>query len=159
MGAKKCFKENEGAQIHALEAVVAALLFFGALQVGINIIPDSQSTTALDTISITGGDALRTLYQLHPRMANSSDYDNSSLILFVVDERTENITDFLNETLDPFVSYRLSYRTQPNDEETLLFTMIQTVYESVTAHLSFFHRDRLYDVRLVLWREPRGVIL
>jgi len=156
---KGSISKDDEAQIHMMESVIAAILFFGALQVGVNLIPDSQSTTALDTLAITGEDALRTLFHLPPDTPDAADYDNSSLIYFIATGRTSNITDFLNTTLDPLISYRLNYRTQPDDDETSLFDMVQTVEESVAAHFCFFHQGNLYDVKIVLWREPREVIV
>ncbi len=161
---------DDSGQIHAMEAVIAALLFFGALQVGVSLIPDSQSTTALDTLSITGEDALRTLFYLKPVMGNSSDpnstggandpalYQNSSLVFYIVTGMTSNVTDFLNSTLDSSISYSLGYRILPQGNFTMLFEMVQTVDESLSSHFSFFHEGILYDVRLILWKEPRGGI-
>ncbi len=157
MWMRNSFKGDDCAQLHVLESVIAALLFFGALQAGVALIPDSQTTTALDTLSITGEDALRSLYLLDPGIPNGSDYDNSSLIYFVATGRTGNITGFLNKSLDERISYTLSCRTEPDNIEAILFEMIKTVDESTTAHFSFFHEGRLYDVRLILWKEPRGV--
>lgn len=159
---------DETAQMHAMEAVIAALLFFGALQVGINLLPDSQSTTALDTLSINGADALRTFYYLNLEDnslngtslngTNSTADTNSSLVYYISHHRISNITDYLNLTLDSSISYSLSYWTQPDGNTTILYEMIQTVDESVTSHFCFFHQGILYDVRLVLWKEPRGVM-
>lgn len=149
---------DDHAQIHVLESVIAGLLFFGALQVGINLVPDSQSTTALDTLSVTGEDALRTLYLLTPDIPDAAAYGNSSLIYYIVTGQVSNITDFLNSSLSSTTSYRLSYRIQPGSSETLLYDMMRTVDESVTSHFAFYHEGVLYDVRIVLWHEPRGVV-
>ena len=151
-------RTDEQAQIHVLEAFIAALLFFGALQVGVSLIPDSQTTTGLDTLSITGEDILRTLYYLPPGDINATAYDNSSLVYFVTTGLTSNLTGFLNSTLDASISYSLSYWTDGGGDPVPLFAMIQTVDENVVSHFLFFHEGTLYDVRLILWREPRGVI-
>ena len=66
-----------------MEAVIAALLFFTSLQIGVNLIPDSQTTTGLDTLSITGEDTLRTLHYLPPGDINDTAYANSSLVYLI----------------------------------------------------------------------------
>jgi hypothetical protein len=152
---------DENAQLHVLEAVIAALLFFGAIQVGVSLSPDAQSTTALDTLEITGRDALRSQYLLTPDSLNeteSASYGDSALVYYLLTGSTGNITSFLNTTLDTSISYTLSLEKYPGNETVVLFEMSRTVDESVSTHYSFHHAGTLYDVRLILWREPRGVV-
>ncbi len=155
---KNRFMRDDEAQIHVLEAVVAAMLFFGALQVGTNLIPSDQSTTGLSTIAVTGEDALRSLYLLDPGIPNGSDFGNSSLIYFLISGMDGNITSFLNSTIDPSISYTLFYRMLPENTEITIFEMVMTVEESVSAHFPFHYMGKLYDVILLLWKEPRGMI-
>ena len=149
--------KDEVGQMHVLETVITALLFFGALHVGVTLIPDTQTTTALDTLSITGDDTLRSLLLLEPDVANQTQYQNSTLIYFISTNRTGDITDYLNATLDPSISYQLSLRILPANQVIDLYSMVKNVDESVASHIGFFHEGALYDVILVLWREPRGV--
>lgn len=149
---------DEHAQLHVLEAVIAALLFFGALQVAVSLSPDAQTTTALDILEITGQDALRSYYLLPPIDANASEYDNSSLILYLLTGSFGNITDFLNASFDQTISYSLQFTTYPDGNTTLVIDMTRTVDEAVSGHLSFHHTGTLYDVQIFLWREPRRVI-
>jgi len=156
---KRRMTRDTAGQIHVLEAVAAAMLFFGALQMGVQMMPDSQSTTALDTLEVTGNDALRSLYLLPPSPGTPDAhlYRNSSLIYYIITTQTWNITEYLNQTLDTILSYSLYYRIFPGGSEVELFSMVMTISESVAAHLCFYHDDSLYDVRLLLWKEPRGL--
>jgi len=154
----KDMKRDEKAQMHVLETVIAALLFFGAVQVGVQLMPDSASTTSADSLGVTGEDALRTLHNLDPGTANASDYYNSSLVYFVVTGRVSNITAYLNSTLDSTISYEIGCTIYPEGNSTTLFAMQKIVEASAVSHFSFFYSGKLYDIRLVLWREPRGVV-
>lgn len=152
------FRKEDDAQIHVLEAVVAAMLFFGALQVGTSLIPSDQSTTGLTTLSVTGEDSIRSLYLLDPGIPNGSDFGNSSLIYFLISGMYGNITSFLNSTIDPSISYTLFYRILPENTEITILEMLMLVDESVSAHFPFHYKGKLYDVILLLWKEPRGMI-
>ena len=154
----KMIGSDEDAQLHVLEAVIAGLLFFGALQAAVSLSPDAQTTTALDTLEIIGQDVLRSLFLLPPDSANASEYGDSSLAYFLLTGSFGNITDYLNMTLDMTISYSLHYTTYPGGDTIMIIEMTRTVDEVVSGHISFHHDGFLYDVQIFLWQEPRGVI-
>lgn len=153
-----CIGRDHEAQLHVLEAVVAAMLFFGALQVAVSLTPDAQTTTALDTLAITGRDALLTLYLMPSPAGNASDNASSALIHSLVSGEHTILTDFLDSILDHSVSYSLRYVTYPGGNVTEILTMTRTGEEMVSTHLPVHHGGTVYDVQLFLWREPRRVV-
>ena len=143
--------KKQNAQVHVIEMTAAVILFIGVLLFVSSFSALHQepnySFTQLKTL---GDDSLRTLDNI-PTISGL--YHNSTLVKYIAENDTTNLTKFLNASLPNTVSYNL-YNRSISDRRIIYYTGTP-VDDTAVSHRIIAYAENVYDVELVMWYEPR----
>ncbi len=147
---------NSRAQMHVLEVMLTAVLFTSAMNVAVDVLPTAnQDASGPIQLELLGRDALEVADGLVP--ANSSEaalYGNSTLKLWLMESRLDNLSAYLNATLLPSVAYELVFTLDGEFRSSLDHST--RLGEVVIVERMLSHQGEVYRTQLFLWYGPRG---
>lgn len=143
---------DKTAQMHAIEIILAAVIFFTAMNFALTLsVPIPQEKFSIEQWKIYGEDALRNLD--NTQLNNSTEqeiYHNSTLTKYIITNDVKNLTEFLNKTLPQSVSYNVY-----NGSKQFYFKDVPIGGDIVIVHRLIVFNGEVYDIRLEIWEEYR----
>lgn len=147
--------KKQNAQAHVIEMVSAVILFIGVLLfVSSFSAPHQEPDYSFTQLKTLGDDSLRTLDNTPiDNETEAEQYHNSTLVKYIAENDTTNLTKFLNASLPNTVSYNLYNRSI--SDRRIIYYRGTPIDDTVISHRIITYAGNVYDVELVMWYEPR----
>lgn len=143
---------NKSAQMHAIEIILAAVLFFTAMNFAITLtVPVPQEKFSIEQWKIYGEDSLRILD--NTPLNNTTEqkiYHNSTLTKYIIKNDITNLTKELNKTLPNSISYNIY-----NGSKYFYFKDFPVGDYVIIVHRLIVFNGEVYNIRLEIWGEHR----
>lgn len=143
---------NKKAQMHVIEIILAAVIFFNAMNFALTLtVPVPQEKFSIEQWKIYAEDSLRALDNTPLNNTTEQErYHNSTLTKYIIENDVANLTKFLNKTLPPQVSYNIY-----NGSKAFYFNNVPVGDDVIVVHRLIVYNGEVYNIRLEIWEEYR----